>query len=142
MLITGAGGALGSLLVRAFRDRYQLRVATREKRDDGLFEGLEAYYASLADLETMEVICKGIDTVVHLGGRSLEDSWDEIRTSNIEGTYCVFEAARRPAVRRIVYASSHHVGGFLPRARITGAGDELRPDGARRLGASTPISMA
>lgn len=129
VLITGAGGALGSLLVRAFRDRYQLRVTTRERRDDDLFEGLEAHYASLADLETMEVLCRGIDTVVHLGGRSLEDSWDEIRTSNIDGTYCVFEAARRQAVRRVVYASSHHVGGFLPRARITGAGDELRPDG-------------
>ncbi|TJV08227.1 MAG: NAD(P)-dependent oxidoreductase, partial [Mesorhizobium sp.] len=76
VLITGAGGALGSLLVRAFRDGYQLRVATRERRDDDLFEGLEAHYASLADLETMEVLCRGIDTVVHLGGRSLEDSWD------------------------------------------------------------------
>jgi uronate dehydrogenase len=128
VLITGAGGALGSLLVRAFRDRYELRVTTRERRRDDLFDGLDAHYASLTDLETMEALCAGIDTVVHLGGRSLEDSWEEIRTSNMEGTYCVFEAARRQSVRRVVYASSHHVGGFLPRARVTGAGDELRPD--------------
>ncbi|MGX9182160.1 NAD-dependent epimerase/dehydratase family protein [Mesorhizobium sp. BHbdii] len=128
MLVTGAGGALGSLLVRALRDRYELRVTTREGRDDDLFDGLDVRYASLTDLDTMEALCTGIDTVIHLGGRSLEDSWEEIRTSNVEGTYCVFEAARLKAVRRVVYASSHHVGGFLPRARITGATDELRPD--------------
>jgi uronate dehydrogenase len=128
ILITGAGGSLGSLLVRAFRERYDLRVTTRDPRDDDLFAGLDAHYAPLTDLDKMEALCAGIDTVVHLGGRSLEDSWEEIRTSNVEGTYCVFEAARRQRVRRVVYASSHHVGGFLPRARITGAADELRPD--------------
>lgn len=128
VLITGAGGALGALLVRAFRERYDLRVTTREPRQDDLFSCLDAHYASLSDLDTMEGLCAGIDTVVHLGGRSLEDSWAEISSSNIDGTYCVFEAARRQGVRRVVYASSHHVGGFLPRSRVTGALDEFRPD--------------
>ncbi|MGE0501957.1 MAG: NAD-dependent epimerase/dehydratase family protein [Rhizobiaceae bacterium] len=128
VLITGAGGALGSLLVRAFRDRYELRVTTREPRADGLFDGLEVRYATLGDLGAMEALCEGIDTVVHLGGRSLEDSWDEISRSNIDGAYAIFEAARRQRVRRLVYASSHHVGGFLPRDRVTGVTDEYRPD--------------
>jgi uronate dehydrogenase len=128
VLITGAGGALGSLLVRTFRDRYDLRVTTKEPPADDLFTGLDARCAALTDLETMESLCAGIDTVVHLGGRSQEDSWTEIRSSNIDGTYCLFEAARRQGVRRVVYASSHHVGGFLPRARVTGAQEEFRPD--------------
>jgi uronate dehydrogenase len=128
VLITGAGGALGTVLLRALRDRYDLRVTTREPREDDLFDGLDAHYAELTDLKRMEALCAGIDTVIHLGGRSLEDTWAEIQSSNIEGTYCVFEAARRQSVRRVVYASSHHVGGFLPRARVTGSRDELRPD--------------
>lgn len=128
VLITGAGGALGTLLVKAFRDRYDLRLTTREKRDDDLFTGLDVRYASLTDMDAMESLCADIDTVVHLGGRSLEDEWEEIRSSNIDGAYCLFEAARRQGIRRIIFASSHHVGGFLPRDRITGAGDELRPD--------------
>lgn len=128
VLITGASGALGSVLVRAFRDRYELRVTSKDPPEDDLFAGLDAQYALLTDLDKMESLCAGIDTVLHLGGRSLEDTWAEIRTSNIEGTYCIFEAARRQRVRRVVYASSHHVGGFLPRAGVTGARDELRPD--------------
>lgn len=128
LLITGAGGALGSLLVRSMRSRYQLRVTTLERKDDGLFDGLDVRYSSLTDFRKMISACEGIDTVVHLGARSLEDQWPEISSSNIEGTYVLFEAARRQGVKRIIFASSHHVGGFHRRERVTGPMDSLRPD--------------
>ena len=43
-----------------------------------------------------------------------EAPWPEIREANIEGTFQVFEAARRPACARVVYASSNHAVGFTP----------------------------
>jgi uronate dehydrogenase len=128
ILITGAGGALGGLLVAAWRDRYRLRAATRYPRSDGSLDGIDVRYGELTDFAAVDQAMKDVDTVVHLGGRSLEDSWEEIVSSNITGTYNVFEAARRNGVRRVVYASSHHVGGFHRRDRITGEKDEVRPD--------------
>jgi uronate dehydrogenase len=127
ILITGAGGALGSVLVAEWRDKYSLRVTTRAP-SEALFDWLDVRYCELTDLSAINAAMEGIDTVVHLGGRSLEDDWEEIAGSNITGTYNVFEAARRNRVRRVVYASSHHVGGFHRRDRITGFGDEVRPD--------------
>lgn len=128
ILITGAGGALGSVLVAAWRDKYRLRLAAREARRDGLFDGLDVRYGDLTDAVAVDAAMQGVDTVVHLGGRSLEDEWQEILDANIRGTFNVFEAARQHRVARVVYASSHHVGGFHRRDRITGAKDEVRPD--------------
>lgn len=128
VLITGAGGALGRVLVREFRGRYRLRVTSREA-PNGLFDGLDARLAELTDRDAMNELTKDIHTVVHLGGRSLEDSWDEILASNIDGTRTVFDAAHRNGVRRVIYASSHHVGGFHRRDLVTGPGDVPRPDG-------------
>jgi hypothetical protein len=54
--------------------------------------------------------------VVHLGGVSTEAPWRQILEMNIDGTYAVFEAARRAGVGRVVYASSNHAVGFSPRA--------------------------
>lgn len=128
LLITGAGGALGRLLVLEYRNRYRLRVTSREAAGN-LFVGLDARVAELTDCAAMDALMKGVHTVVHLAGRSLEDSWDKIVASNIEGTHAVFDAAHRNGVKRIIYASSHHVGGFHCRDRITGENDVPRPDG-------------
>jgi uronate dehydrogenase len=77
----------------------------------------------------MEMIAGGVDAVVHLGGVLRETApWAAVLSGNIAGTYNVFEAARRRGVRRVVYASSHHVMGFYRRGRTVGAGDPVRPD--------------
>ena len=41
-----------------------------------------------------------------------EAPWDAILSVNIDGTYQVFEAARRQKVARVVFASSFHAVGF------------------------------
>lgn len=126
VLITGAAGTLGSLLVAAWSDRYRLRLFLREP--DPRFAGMDVHVGDLADPAAVARAMRGVDTVVHLGGKSLEGPWPEIAESNIAGTYNVFEAARQERVRRLVYASSHHVGGFHRRDRVTGVADALRPD--------------
>jgi hypothetical protein len=64
----------------------------------------------------MTEACRNAAAVVHLGGVSTEAPWRQILEMNIDGTYAVFEAARRAGVGRVVYASSNHAVGFSPRA--------------------------
>ena len=63
----------------------------------------------------MTAACAGADAVIHLGGIPTEDAWAPILDVNINGTYTVFEAARRAGVPRVVFASSNHAVGFAPR---------------------------
>jgi uronate dehydrogenase len=104
VLITGAAGRIGRML-RERLTGFELRLLDVEPVDGGI-------RASVTDLDAMVEACTGVDAVVHLGGIAGEDTWERIRDTNIEGTYCVFEAARRAGVRRVVYASSNHAVGF------------------------------
>ncbi|MCW0212162.1 MAG: NAD(P)-dependent oxidoreductase [Pseudonocardia sp.] len=111
VLITGAAGGIGRML----RERMPREGRTLRLLDIAPIEpapGTEVVTASVADLDAMVVACAGVDAVVHLGGISGEADWASIRDVNIEGTYAVFEAARRAGVSRVVYASSNHAVGF------------------------------
>lgn len=78
--------------------------------------GEESETASVTDLAAMTAACAGVEAVIHLGGIARESSWDRVLDVNINGTYTVFEAARRAGVPRVVFASSNHAVGFTPRA--------------------------
>ena len=78
--------------------------------------GEEQLRASVTDLAAMTAACQGADAVIHLGGIPTEAPWDRILEVNIQGTYVVFEAARRAGVPRVIFASSNHAVGFTPRA--------------------------
>jgi hypothetical protein len=69
----------------------------------------------------MTEACAGADAVIHLGGVSGEGPWDRIIEINIQGTYTVFEAARRAGVPRVIFASSNHAVGFTPRSAFPAA---------------------
>jgi uronate dehydrogenase len=102
--------------------------------------GEEIVAADLRDLESVMRAAEGVDAIVHLGGNSLEADWRDIRANNIEGTYNVYEAARRRGVRRVVFASSNHVVGFHRRSRQIDALSPLRPDS--RYGVSKAFGEA
>jgi hypothetical protein len=76
--------------------------------------GEETVTASVTDLAAMTAACQGADAVIHLGAVPTEGPWEEILHVNIDGTYNVFEAARRAGVPRVVFASSNHAVGFTP----------------------------
>src|ERR1700677_2621560 len=76
--------------------------------------GEEAMTASVTDMAAMTAACAGADAVIHLGGIPSGAPWERILEVNINGTYTVFEAARRAGVPRVVFASSNHAVGFTP----------------------------
>ena len=117
LVITGAAGNIGSMLrPRLAKPGRWLRLLdVRPIPPAEPSERIERIEASITDLDALEAAFAGADAVVHLGGFSEERAWEELVEVNINGTYRVFEAARRQGVGRVVFASSVHAAGFAPR---------------------------
>lgn len=140
VLITGAAGGIGTRLRRLLKGVYpRLRLSDLKTPAD-LAADDDFVAADLADLAAIERLVDGVDGIVHLGGHSVEGSWETVLSANIVGCYNLFEAARRSRVKRIVFASSNHAVGFYPRARRIGIDDHVRPDS--RYGVSKAFGEA
>ena len=139
VLLTGAGGAIGTRLRKLLAAHYEL-VLTDLAPPSGL-EPQEAFIAAdLADAGSIERAVAGAEGIVHLGGQSVEAPWETILHSNIVGTYNLFEAARKHGVKRVVFASSNHVAGFYPREQTIGT--EVLPLPDTRYGVSKAFGEA
>jgi nucleoside-diphosphate-sugar epimerase len=108
VLITGAAGTIGT----ALRERLPAHGWQLRCTDLAASDGVLA--ADITSPDALDQVVPGVDAIVHLAGQPVEAPWPVIRERNIDGTYQVFEAARRHGVRRIVYASSNHAVGFTP----------------------------
>jgi nucleoside-diphosphate-sugar epimerase len=116
ILITGAAGSIGTMLrARLARQRRVLRLLDVAPLAGGPGPGEESVTASVTDMAAMTAACAGADAIIHLGGIPSEAAWAPVLEVNINGTYTVFEAARRAGVPRVVFASSNHAVGFAPR---------------------------
>ena len=93
-------GLIGGLVGRSLSSRCTLRALNRSPID-----GVDTVQADINDLDAIRPAFDGIDTVVHMAAYLGDDPAGQLST-NITGTYHVFEAARAAGVRRIVYASS------------------------------------
>ncbi|GLU35565.1 NAD(P)-dependent oxidoreductase [Trinickia caryophylli] len=129
ILLTGAAGNLG----RVLRERLTRYCDVLRSSDLAplaeLGEREESMPCNLADAKAVDALVRGCDAIVHLGGVSVERPFEEILPANIEGTYHLYEAARRHGVKRIVFASSNHVTGFYRQDEVIGPEDPPRPDG-------------
>ena len=140
VLLTGAGGIVGTVLRRALRGRYELRLLSRQRLTDPPRKREELVLADVADYDELRPALEGVDAIVHLAASARpESTWEQVLPANIIGTYNVFEAARDAGVGRVVFASSTHAMGMyyrdarplaydLPPRRRIGDKDEVRPD--------------
>lgn len=110
VLVTGMSGQIGGIMRARLSDRYALSGLDVKPVD-----GFEVQVADLASLEAIQPAFEGVDTVVHLGADpSPRASWDSVLNNNLIATRNVYEAARVAGVKRVVFASSNHVVGYVP----------------------------
>lgn len=110
ILVTGGSGRLGSYVVDALLDVFEVRVLdiSRPRQD------VETMLGSVEDRDLINEAVKGVDAVIHLanldaGVRKPEHEFIRI---NVGGTWNMLEAAERAGVERFIYASSYNVTGF------------------------------
>lgn len=128
ILITGATGRMATSIRRGIEGQYDLvRLYVRSAPAE-INSREEVVVGELEQLDALKSACQDMDVVVHLGGKADEAAFSEIMSSNILGTFNVFEAARTAGVRRVVFASSHHVTGFYPLETTVGPDSAPRPD--------------
>ena len=139
VLVTGAGGFIGSHVCRALLDRGEDVLGLDNLADDGALALKHARLAPFAEaggwafLEADAADADGlaeladtrpdIDRIVHLAARAgVRASLDEPASfvdANIRGQAAVLNAARRlPGLRHVVYASSSSVYGHATAARF------------------------
>jgi uronate dehydrogenase len=131
LLITGAGGNMGRLLRPLLRrDDRILRLADIVDIDDAQ-PGEEVVNVDLLDPESVAKVCQDTSAVLHLGGISLETSFDEVLQVNVVGTNNLLRGVLDAGVQRVILASSNHAVGFYRRSDIPegsgGLPDHLLP---------------
>jgi dihydroflavonol-4-reductase len=131
--VTGATGFLGSHVARALQDQgAKLRLLVRPTSNLKNLDGLKAETAvgDLRDPASLEKAMAGCEAVFHVAADYrlwLRDPAEMYR-SNVEGTRTILNAARKNAVRCVVYTSSVATIGF------TGNGHPADED--------SPVSLA
>jgi dihydroflavonol-4-reductase len=113
ILVTGAGGHIGNVVVRELVSRGQtVRALLLDGEDPTPLKGLnvEILEGNILHPDDLARAMQGVDTVYHLASMiSISPGMEEImRRINIEGTQNVIDAARAAGVKRLVYTSSIH----------------------------------
>jgi uronate dehydrogenase len=128
LLITGAAGGLGSVLREKLAGMADVLRLSDIVDPGPAGPNEETVTCDLGDYDAVMKLVEGCDGIVHLGGRSIEDTFEIILNANIRGTYHVYEAARKHGKPRIIFASSNHAIGFHSVQTKLDGKSEQRPD--------------
>jgi NAD dependent epimerase/dehydratase len=126
VLVTGAGGFIGSHLVESLaRSGAQVRAFVRynsrndfgrlELLDRDVLDAVEVFTGDLTNPEAAAGAAAGCEVILHLGALiPIPYSYRHPRefvAANVEGTLNVLEAARRNSAQRVVHVSTSEVYG-------------------------------
>ncbi|MCX5847533.1 MAG: NAD-dependent epimerase/dehydratase family protein [Deltaproteobacteria bacterium] len=134
ILITGATGAVGPLVVKAFHDAsYSIRTLSIDPPPVNMWpDDVEALIGDVTDSSVVRAAMEGVEMVIHLAALlhivnpplALKEKYERI---NVGGTATVVGAAIKADVRRVVFFSTIAVYGQSD-GRIVTENTPPRPD--------------
>jgi hypothetical protein len=133
ILLTGAAGKIGTSLRQELANYYHFRCFDRQP----ISNAEDSIVADIQDLEAVAKAMSGMDAVIHLAANpDPKQSWHDVYTGGIAGTYNVFEAARLAGIQKIIYASTAHILGFreLENNQEVSPEDRISPDSFYAVG--------
>jgi len=102
VLVTGASGLIGGLVIRDLSDKYEFSGLSRR-----VVPGIVHTQAEIADPVAIRKASEGMDMVLHLAAETHEyDDWDKVMANTIGGTLNMFRAAQEAGVKRVVFMST------------------------------------
>lgn len=127
VVVTGAAGRIGARLCGKLADHGHDVVGADRVKLSSPPHGWRFEHADISDQAATTELLRDhrADGVVHLAGNPHESSLREALNSHVLLTQTVLHAMNSAGTRRLVYASSNHAVGFLPKT------DGLAPSGTR-----------
>ena len=101
VLVTGASGLIGGLVLTNLADRYEFSGLSRHA-----VPGIPYTVGSITDRDAVRRAVAGQDMVLHLAGETQSLEWDEQFEVTAGGTINVLRAAAAAGVRRFVLMST------------------------------------
>jgi nucleoside-diphosphate-sugar epimerase len=102
VLVTGASGLIGGLVIGGLADKYAFSGLSRRP-----VAGIPHTQASISDRDALRRASEGMDMVLHLAAETQDyDEWDKVMEVTIAGTLNMYRAAQEAGVKRIVFMST------------------------------------
>ncbi len=132
VVVTGAAGLIASLLLPAFREKYDLAlldVKTTDRAGDEV-EGIQIANLLDPDRDTYRTFFGGADAVVHCGFVGTPDASQAFAAelANVEMAHNVYQTAWEEQVRRVVVTSSNHAADYYERLILDHRWDYVTPE--------------
>src|SRR5262245_30763460 len=95
VLLTGAGGRIGTAFRAFVGDQYDFRLVDRDASKIENAGNYEVIEAELSDLDVCQQVCAGMDTVVHLAAdaNASADFYGSLLDSNVQAVNSIVRAA-------------------------------------------------
>ncbi len=117
ILVTGATGFIGLEVVRLLaQEGDRPRVLVRRPARGLLFRGLdvEPVHGDLRSPESLVRAVTGVDAVIHLAARATFEEYRLLRSTIVDGSLSLAQAAATAGARTLVFGSSLFVHGDSP----------------------------
>lgn len=142
IVVTGATGHIGNVLVRALLDKgEEVRVFLLPGEPTDSLDGLHYQTArgNIMDVKSLAKAFQGADYVIHLTGiiSITPGHKKELEEINVQGTKNVISACLRAEVKRMVYVSSIHAFVEPPKKEYITEDSPVIPEGVKGQYAKT-----